>query len=203
MSDTVPLTRRERRLRRALFATSAAATLMAIVVGAVIVSWVRYILPNQPDPLTRGPYLVQIGTTRATLRWQIPGSRPVEIVAALAAALRGWPIVMMYGLAPPWGLLAVACGLLVSGIIPRGDGTRPRWMHAGPCAGADRKHIPNVTDSGRKLRVPGHRSRIRPSALAHRDGRSIARGVASRNRRRGHGRPRYSASGEPQRDNRV
>lgn len=53
-------------------------------------------------------------------------ARLVPGVAALAAALLGWPIVMIYGLAPLWGLLAVACGVLVTGIIPRGDGTRPR-----------------------------------------------------------------------------
>lgn len=108
MSDTVPLTRRERRLRRALIATSAAAALMAIIVGAVIVYWVQYILPTQPDPFTRGPYLVQIGTTTATLRWQIPGSRPVEIVATT----------------PSGRTIASTTGHLV-GLTP---GTRQGWV---------------------------------------------------------------------------
>jgi hypothetical protein len=40
-----------------------------------------YVLPTKPDPFTRGPYLVQVGTTTATLRWNVKGDVPVEIVA--------------------------------------------------------------------------------------------------------------------------
>jgi hypothetical protein len=47
----------------------------------VVVYWLRYVLPTKPDPFTRGPYLVQVGTTTATLRWRVAGDRPVEIVA--------------------------------------------------------------------------------------------------------------------------
>jgi hypothetical protein len=81
MGDHAPLSPRERRLRRALIATSLAAATMVLVVGGVIFFWINYILPTQPDPFTRGPYLVQIGTSTATLRWHIPGNTPVDIVA--------------------------------------------------------------------------------------------------------------------------
>ena len=85
MPDAVPLTRRERRLRRALVATSIAAGLMVILVGAVIFYWVQYILPTPADPFTRGPYVTQIGTTTATLRWEIPSGQPVQIIATTPA----------------------------------------------------------------------------------------------------------------------
>lgn len=80
VSETAPLTRNERRLRRALIATAVFAALMAVVVGAVAVLWFRYVLPTEPDPFTRGPYLVHVGTSTATLRWDVEGNRPVEIV---------------------------------------------------------------------------------------------------------------------------
>jgi hypothetical protein len=57
------------------------AALMAVVVGVVVVYWLRFVLPTEPDPFTRGPYLVQVGTTTATLRWRVDGDAPVRIVA--------------------------------------------------------------------------------------------------------------------------
>lgn len=81
MADTESLTRRERRLRRALIATASFAALMVILVGATIYFWVTYILPTPADPFTRGPYVVQVTATTATLRWQIPGGQSVSIVA--------------------------------------------------------------------------------------------------------------------------
>ncbi len=54
---------------------------MALVVGAVLFYWFQYLLPAKPDPFTRGPYVVQVGTTTATLRWNIEGDAPVQIVA--------------------------------------------------------------------------------------------------------------------------
>ncbi|HJZ61408.1 MAG TPA: metallophosphoesterase [Miltoncostaeaceae bacterium] len=76
-----PLAPNERRLRRALIATAAVAAVMAVFVGVVVVYWVRYVLPTKPDPFTRGPYLVQVGTTTATLRWRVEGRPRVAIVA--------------------------------------------------------------------------------------------------------------------------
>jgi hypothetical protein len=75
------MTRTERRLRRAVVALAVAAALAVVLVGVVLVYWARYVLPTEPDPFTRGPYLTQVGTTEATLRWRIPGDRRVEIVA--------------------------------------------------------------------------------------------------------------------------
>jgi tartrate-resistant acid phosphatase type 5 len=108
MPDTTPLTRRERRLRRALIATSVAAGFMVLIVGAVIFVWVQYILPTPADPFTRGPYVTAIGTTTATLRWQIPSRQPVEIVATT----------------PSGRTIASTTGQL-SGLTP---GTRQGWV---------------------------------------------------------------------------
>lgn len=69
-----------RRLRRAVVGLAVFAAVVVVVVGTVVVYWVRYVLPTEPDPFTRGPYLVQVGTTSATLRWMVAGSRPVRIV---------------------------------------------------------------------------------------------------------------------------
>ncbi|MCB0871826.1 MAG: hypothetical protein KDC36_00450 [Thermoleophilia bacterium] len=76
-----PLTTGERRLRRALVATAVFAAAMVVVVGAVVAYWFRAVLPTEPDPFTRGPYLTRVGTTDATLRWSVDGDRRVEIVA--------------------------------------------------------------------------------------------------------------------------
>ena len=81
VTDTRPLTPHERRLRRALVATALFAALMVVAAGVVLVYWFRYVLPTKPDPFTRGPYLVQVGNTTATLRWRVEGDRRVEIVA--------------------------------------------------------------------------------------------------------------------------
>ena len=76
-----PLAPNEKRLRRALVVTAVLAALMAVVVGIVVVYWVRYVLPVEGDPFTRGPYVVSVGTTSATLRWRVEGDKDVEIVA--------------------------------------------------------------------------------------------------------------------------
>jgi hypothetical protein len=51
-------------------------------------------------------------------------ARPVQGTAGLMAAMLGWPLVLLYGTAPLWGLLAAACGGAVSGVFP----TRLRAM---------------------------------------------------------------------------
>ncbi len=45
-------------------------------------------------------------------------ARPVQGTSALMAAVLGWPLVLLYGTAPLWGLLAAACGGAVSGVFP-------------------------------------------------------------------------------------
>lgn len=81
MSDPATLTPNERRLRRWLVGVALFAAFLVVLVGAVLVYWFRYVLPTKPDPFTRGPYLVAVGTTTATLRWQVEGGGRVEIVA--------------------------------------------------------------------------------------------------------------------------
>jgi hypothetical protein len=80
VTETAPLAPHERRLRRALVGAVLFAALMVVLVGVVLVYWFRFVLPTEPDPFTRGPYLVQVGTTTATLRWRVEGDRRVEIV---------------------------------------------------------------------------------------------------------------------------
>lgn len=41
-------------------------------------------------------------------------ARPVAGLAAVGAALLGWPLLLAYGIAPLWGGLAAACGLVVA-----------------------------------------------------------------------------------------
>ena len=60
-------------------ATAAFAALMVVLVGVVLVYWFRFLLPTEPDPFTRGPYVVQVDSTTATLRWNVEGDRPVQI----------------------------------------------------------------------------------------------------------------------------
>jgi hypothetical protein len=35
-------------------------------------------------------------------------------LAALGAGLLGWPLLVLYGLSPLWGLMAAACGVVVA-----------------------------------------------------------------------------------------
>ena len=44
-------------------------------------------------------------------------ARPLQGGAAATAAVLGWPMVLVYGLAPLWGLAVVVCGVLVSGAL--------------------------------------------------------------------------------------
>lgn len=76
-----PLTPTERRLRRAVVALALVAAVAVVLIGVVLVYWSRYVLPTEPDPFTRGPYVVQVGTIDATLRWSIPDGHAVQIVA--------------------------------------------------------------------------------------------------------------------------
>jgi hypothetical protein len=59
--------------------------------------------------LALGLWLVGAGTAAAALA---PARRTAGL-AALGAALLGWPLLLLYGLAPLWGLLAAACGAVV------------------------------------------------------------------------------------------
>ncbi len=118
------LTPNERRLRRALVASAVVAALLAVLVGAILVYWSRYLLPTKPDPFTRGPYVVAVDTTGARLRWQVQGDRTVEIVATTPdgrtvrstdGRLEGLPpgtrsgwVAVVDGVARAWGTVTTA-----------------------------------------------------------------------------------------------
>jgi hypothetical protein len=55
-------------------------------------------------------WLVGIGVAAASLA----PPRPVTGIAALVAALCGWPMIPAYSLAPAWGAVAAASGALVA-----------------------------------------------------------------------------------------
>ncbi|MBM3665545.1 MAG: hypothetical protein FJW92_07110 [Actinobacteria bacterium] len=48
------LTRRERVLRRWIIALAAIAGVMLILVMAVVLYWLRFVLPTEPDPFSAG-----------------------------------------------------------------------------------------------------------------------------------------------------
>jgi Calcineurin-like phosphoesterase len=75
------LTPRERRLRRGLIAMAMVCAVLVLVVITVLVYWRLYLLGPSGDPFTRGPFVIRLGTTGATLAWSIDGTRPVELTA--------------------------------------------------------------------------------------------------------------------------
>jgi len=101
-ADPRSLTPRERRLRRALVAVSLLAALLAVLVGLVVMYWWRYVLPTEPDPFTRGPYVVSVDETTARLRWRVEGDVPVQIVATAPGGrtVRATPDGLLRGLLP-------------------------------------------------------------------------------------------------------
>ena len=124
MNEVPALTPHERRLRRALIAVSIFAAVLTVLVGAVLMVVFRYVLPTKPDPFTRGPYVVEVGTTTATLRWNVEGDVPVEIVATTPdgrtvtstdghltglapGARQGW-VAVVDGQARAWGAITTA-----------------------------------------------------------------------------------------------
>jgi hypothetical protein len=75
------LTPRERRLRRGLVALAMLCAVLALVVVAVLVYWRLYLLSPSGDPFTRGPFVIRLSTTGATLAWSVDGERRVELTA--------------------------------------------------------------------------------------------------------------------------
>ena len=75
------LTPRERRLRRGLVGLAMACAVLALLVIAVLVYWRLYLLGPSGDPFTRGPFVIRLSTTEATLAWSIEGGRRVELTA--------------------------------------------------------------------------------------------------------------------------
>ncbi|MGE3075956.1 MAG: metallophosphoesterase [Dehalococcoidia bacterium] len=85
MSETAnqitALTPHERRLRWALLVTALFAAFVVLLLAAVVFFIFVYILPEKADPFSRGPYVSEIGTTTATLKWKVKDGVSVEIVA--------------------------------------------------------------------------------------------------------------------------
>ena len=75
------LTRRERRLRRGLVGLAMVCAVLALLVVAVLVYWRLYLLGPSGDPFIRGPFVIRLSTTDATLAWSIDGGRRVELTA--------------------------------------------------------------------------------------------------------------------------
>lgn len=123
-SGRPPLTPRERRLRRLLVAVAAITALIGVVVAAIVFYWSRYVLPTEPDPFTRGPWVARAGTTTASLRWRVDGDRAVRIAVTrpdgrvissadgdftglAPGARQGW-VAEVDGRAMAWGTLTTA-----------------------------------------------------------------------------------------------
>jgi hypothetical protein len=64
MSDTA-LTSRERVLRRWLIGAVVAVGVLALLIIAIVIYWMRFVLPTEPDPFTRGPWVASVSATRA------------------------------------------------------------------------------------------------------------------------------------------
>ncbi len=71
--------RREQVLRRWIVALAALAGVLVILVMAVVLYWLRFVLPTEPDPFTRGPWVASVSATSARLSWEIEPEQPVEI----------------------------------------------------------------------------------------------------------------------------
>ncbi|MGE0597889.1 MAG: hypothetical protein AB7J35_12100 [Dehalococcoidia bacterium] len=64
-------------------------------------------------PILLGAALVLWFGGVATAAWCVAPGRLWPGLAALGAAALGWPLILFYGFAPLWGVLAAACGVVV------------------------------------------------------------------------------------------
>jgi hypothetical protein len=92
---------------------TAAGTLAAIVVPILG-------LPGA-FPVLMGAALVLWFGGVATAAWCVAPQRLPSGLAALAAAILAWPLILVYGLAPLWGALAATSGLV---LIVKSSGSR-------------------------------------------------------------------------------
>lgn len=102
------LTGRERVLRRWVIALAAIAGVMLILVMAVVLYWLRFVLPTEPDPFTRGPWVAQVSATSARIAWQVDPEQAVQVRAT-----------------GPGGRTIAARGGRLTGLAP---GTRYGWV---------------------------------------------------------------------------
>lgn len=102
------LTQRERVLRRWLIGAAALVGVMIILLIAVVIYWLRFVLPTEPDPFTRGPWVAAVSPTSARIAWDVPAGTGVTVRAT----------------APDGRTLTARDGALV-GLSP---GTRYGWV---------------------------------------------------------------------------
>ena len=76
------LSGRERTLRRWIIALAALAGVLVILVLAVVLYWLRFVLPTEPDPFTRGPWVAEVSGTTARIAWRIEPEQPVDVSVA-------------------------------------------------------------------------------------------------------------------------
>ena len=80
MTDTA-LTPRERGLRRWLIAAAIAVGVLIILILAIVLYWMRFVLPTEPDPFTRGPWVASVAANRARIAWDAPTGTTVTVRA--------------------------------------------------------------------------------------------------------------------------
>lgn len=75
------LTGRERVLRRWLIAAAVAVGVLVMLIIAVVIYWLRFVLPTEPDPFTRGPWVAAVSATGARIAWDAPAGTAVTVRA--------------------------------------------------------------------------------------------------------------------------
>ena len=65
--SVTPLTPRERGLRRWLIVAAVAVGVLVMLILAIVIYWLRFVLPTEPDPFTRGPWVASVSATRARI----------------------------------------------------------------------------------------------------------------------------------------
>jgi len=79
--SVTPLTPRERGLRRWLIVAAVAVGVLVMLILAIVIYWLRFVLPTEPDPFTRGPWVASVSATRARIAWDAPAGTPVTVRA--------------------------------------------------------------------------------------------------------------------------
>jgi hypothetical protein len=102
------LTARERGLRRWLVAAAVAVGVLVILIIAIGIYWMRFVLPTEPDPFTRGPWVASVAATSAHVAWD---ARVGTAVTVRATAPDGRTITARNG--------------VLTGLVP---GTRYGWV---------------------------------------------------------------------------
>ena len=131
--ESMPLTPRERVMRRWIIAIAALAGVLVIAVMAVLLYWFRFVLPTDPDPFTRGPWVAAVSPTSARIAWEIPDAEAVQIravssdgrtITAQDGLLRGLAPGTRYGWTASTGEGARAFGSVTTPPVTAGSAVR-------------------------------------------------------------------------------